>query len=275
MREFFEGSWTLLDAFADAYDVLRRTYRNEYVYKNELISYASSTFARDAVPISELNISWFQGRVDFVVAECDIAHAFELKTSLDSLARIESQSELGLQVFGSVSVVCAPEWTDRVRRRVSSAVGVLELQHEGSILVAQSATDNRDAVDNDAVFRCLRQVEYQETIARHFGTLPSRLTNIQREHHCREAFQLRLRASATMPYLRSCAVDLTQIGTFGPRMCHFPFANFGAPRRRSIGIACLTRTLFRGLSDTSVFRQRCTGWLIIRFSKGSPANLTR
>jgi hypothetical protein len=189
VRQMFQGSWTLLDALNDAYGFLSSHYRNEYVYKNELIEFAGSHFQDDAVPISELNVSWFQGRVDFVVASHDFVTAFELKTSLDSLARVEKQARLDMQIFGRLYIVCDPSWTLRVCDKVPAGIGVLEFHEDGSFVLQQDARDNRDAVDCDATFRCLRQAEYQAVVSRHFGSLPKSLTNIQREHYCRMAFQ--------------------------------------------------------------------------------------
>ncbi|MBR8379020.1 sce7726 family protein [Burkholderia cenocepacia] len=94
--------------------------------------------AKDAALISELCIADFGRRADLVLANGKLS-AFEIKSDIDDLSRLDGQIDTFVKYFESVTIVCAPRHTAKVLTRVPSTVGVwevtnaalVEVQHAG------------------------------------------------------------------------------------------------------------------------------------------------
>lgn len=85
----------------------------------------------DAVLINELPVDNFNRRADLVVANGKL-HAFEIKSDVDSLVRLEGQINSYLSFFDKVTVVCSRKHANKAKEILPRNVGIIELNVEKS-----------------------------------------------------------------------------------------------------------------------------------------------
>ncbi|WP_276536091.1 sce7726 family protein [Burkholderia multivorans] len=96
--------------------------------------------AKGAALISELCIADFGRRADLVLANGKLS-AFEIKSDIDDLSRLDGQIETFVKYFESVTIVCAPRHTAKVLTRVPSTVGVWEVTNAALVEVQDAGTN--------------------------------------------------------------------------------------------------------------------------------------
>ncbi|AOJ94374.1 hypothetical protein C6Q22_26660 [Burkholderia multivorans] len=67
--------------------------------------------------------------------------AFEIKSDIDDLSRLDGQIETFVKYFESVTIVCAPRHTAKVLTRVPSTVGVWEVTNAALVEVQDAGTN--------------------------------------------------------------------------------------------------------------------------------------
>lgn len=85
---------------------------------------------QDAALINEMVVANWSRRVDLAVANGNL-HAYEIKSDLDSLKRLDGQLDSYLARFDKVTVVCATKFTAEVLKRTPPSVEVLEVFYHG------------------------------------------------------------------------------------------------------------------------------------------------
>jgi hypothetical protein len=171
------------------YSEMFRTYRNEYIYKNELVRrvFLARHNPDVSTVLTEVPVAAWAGRVDLIVVN-GTTTAYEVKTDFDDLDRLERQTAISLRLFDRVCVVCSESWGQRVENETDDRVGVLVLQDGGSIATRRRPADNANNVSAEAVFDCLRTAEYTEALERYVGHLPSDLRSVDRYEFCKPLF---------------------------------------------------------------------------------------
>jgi hypothetical protein len=161
----------LKDALNHAYERLQREHRGEYLYKNELINqivlsqhtvHSTSIQTEFRIGTSIADVAVFNG----------LATGYELKTELDSLRRLPTQIQDYLKVFDNVFVVTATGWVEEALAILPETVGILGFDEDSRITHVRSAVSNSEALDAEAVFQCLRRIEYLEALRASVGWEP-------------------------------------------------------------------------------------------------------
>jgi hypothetical protein len=149
--------------FESAWEELRTSYRNEYVYKAELAN--RLIFGRHSPHTAGLHVELPVGRsiVDIAVFN-GTSTAYEIKTEFDSARRLQTQTNDYLKVFDEVFVVAHPSVADAYADVVAPCVGVLALSMSGSLSMVKQSASNRNNVVNSTIFRCLRRAEYLDAV---------------------------------------------------------------------------------------------------------------
>lgn len=161
----------LSSLFEDAWDYLVKSYRNEYVYKNELAS--RLIFGRHSPKTAGFQVELPVGRsiVDVAVAN-GTTTAYEIKTEFDTARRLGSQTSDYLRAFDKVYVVTDATNATRYERELDERVGLILLSKKGSMRIYRDAESNMHNVEPAAIFRCLRKEEYLSAVKDHFGSVP-------------------------------------------------------------------------------------------------------
>ncbi|HWT07105.1 MAG TPA: sce7726 family protein [Xanthomonadales bacterium] len=155
------------------YAEMRRSYRTEYLYKNEVIRrvFEARHDPDRSTVLLERPIAGWKSRIDMLVVN-DTTSAYEIKTDRDDLSRLRRQTDLSLATFDRVFVVASESWADAVLNETDERVGVYALRAAGSLTRRRPFTPNADNVDAAAVFSVLRRAEYLAAIADHFRRQP-------------------------------------------------------------------------------------------------------
>ena len=176
----------LAAVFEDAWGYLAKSYRNEYVYKNDLAS--RLIFGRHSPRTASFQVELPVGRsiVDVAVAN-GTTTAYEIKTEYDTAKRLKTQTHDYLKAFDRVFVVTHPAHISRFEQEVDPRVGLLALSTKGKLSIHREAQSNLANLDAATIFRCLRRPEYLAAIKELFGTVPS-LPNGLIGAHCEKLF---------------------------------------------------------------------------------------
>lgn len=162
---------TYLDFIHSAYRYLTKHYRNEYVYKNSLISSLirqyktseSAVFNEYKVGNSIADLVLFNGT----------SRAYEIKTSLDSDKRLVSQMTDYKRVFQQRYIVTEEQCVSKYKDADPEAGIIALTENRGCISfekVREAITNDR--IDPYLVIRCLRTYEYKDLVYRYYGELP-------------------------------------------------------------------------------------------------------
>lgn len=140
------ASVTVADFLDRLYAVMLRSYRCEYVCKNEIVRglFLAGEGAGAGTVLSEFPVAGWVRVVDLVVVT-ETTTAYEVKSPLDSLARVVGQTEMSLRLFDRVVVVCEPAVVGAVAAAVDGRVGLVSLGADGRF------TEERPALENRAV----------------------------------------------------------------------------------------------------------------------------
>jgi len=149
---------SLGDAFEAAHALLTRDYRNEYVFKNGLVSKIvfGKHSPRTASALLELRMgnSW----ADVVIVN-GTSTTYEIKTDLDQFARLLTQIDdyTGRSEF--VNVVTSDTRAAAAERILPTYVGVVGLRRNGALVTMRPAESNRGRISSDRLFSMLRTSE--------------------------------------------------------------------------------------------------------------------
>ncbi|MDQ3802761.1 MAG: sce7726 family protein [Acidobacteriota bacterium] len=177
---------TLGRLFDGLYDFLRRNYRCEYVYKNALAN--KILLGRHSLNTSALLTEFRVGRskADVVIVN-GTSSAYEIKSELDSLGRLNRQLDSYRRVFDKVFVVTHRSQLGKVERGVGRDAGILLLTDRYTLKTVREARPNAGDVSPLSIFNCLRRDEYCQIVGREFGYVPG-VHNSRSYAECKRLF---------------------------------------------------------------------------------------
>jgi|ERR1035437_5028794 hypothetical protein len=197
--------------FDTAWEELKNSYRNEYVYKNEIANRIA--FGRHRPHTASFHVELPVGRsiVDVAVFN-GTSTAYEIKTEYDSARRLQSQTNDYLKAFSQVYVVTHPTLAQEYKNTVDESVGILALSRDGSLQTLRHATLDLTRLDQPTMFRCLRRAEYESALGtrfRHVLGLPNGLIG----RACAEAFASLNKGEAHDIYVKALRTRRIQLPT--------------------------------------------------------------
>lgn len=157
---------TLADTFDDALARLVRDYRNEYVFKNAIVSKVVFGRHRPTTASAVLELPLGSSFADVAVFN-GTSTVYEIKTDLDSFARLQSQVADYQTRMEYVYLVISEDRAAIAERRLPERVGLVALTKSGSLRTVRHAESNRDVLRSDHIFRMLRQAEAEAVVAAH------------------------------------------------------------------------------------------------------------
>lgn len=218
LDELFERGW----------DRLATSYRNEYVYKNELAT--RLVFNRHSPRTAGFQVEL---RVGSSIADVVVANgtttAYEIKTEFDTSRRLTSQTADYLKAFDKVYVVTHPAHVTRYEHELDPRVGLIVLSNRHSLTPYREAASNKNNIDCYSVFRCLRREEYLSAIETVVGPVPP-MPNGLIAAHCEELFR-----QLTTEQVHKCFVKALKIRTTNKN--NVDFITKLPPSLRALGYA--------------------------------------
>jgi hypothetical protein len=149
---------TLGEAFNAAEALLRAHYRNEYVYKNDLIS--RIVFGRHSPRTASALVELPMGRscADLMVVN-GTSTIYEIKTDLDQFDRLASQLRSYETRAEFVNVVVGARGLARAASLAPANIGLIHARQDGSLTVVRPAQSNIDRLEIDHLYQLLRTEE--------------------------------------------------------------------------------------------------------------------
>lgn len=163
---------TIGEAISEIYHFMDCEYRNEYYYKNTILNQLLikkhdlyNTAALTELPIGD-------SKADFIMIN-GRGVAYEIKTDLDNLIRLENQIKDYYKVFSYVYVVVGNKQLTRVKEFLKDQkVGIYELTSSGKLICRKKAFYNKENLSYEAMFQVLRKAEFESILLKHFNKQP-------------------------------------------------------------------------------------------------------
>lgn len=157
---------------SEIYNIITKTYRNEYYYKNTLFNKLllgkhslKTTTALTEVPVNK-------SKADFVLINGK-AIVYEIKTELDTFERLSSQLNDYYKAFKNLYVVtCESNYEKLCTILKDSNVGIMVLTKRGTLSTRRESIEESSKLDHKAMFNILRKKEFENILLKEFGELP-------------------------------------------------------------------------------------------------------
>ena len=122
--------------------------------------------------LTELPVA--NSKSDFMaVDKNDVGIAYEIKTDLDSLQRLETQIRDYYKVFSSVYVVTGEKHFEEVETMLQNTnVGIIELTASNKLIYKKIAVCDATHLSHETLFKVLRKKEFESIVLKYFGELP-------------------------------------------------------------------------------------------------------
>ena len=172
--QYFGEGITYMTYLEWVYRFLLQSYRNEYVYKNELLDkYIVRKFGKtSSVAINEFRVG--DNIADIALFNGE-SKCFEIKSDLDSPQRLCTQLESYKKVFEKCYILIPATSIDEYKELIPEFVGVLLLDYSkrGHVSIhVEKEADRNDQVDVNVLMRSVRASEYRRMVKLAFGSLP-------------------------------------------------------------------------------------------------------
>jgi len=174
---------TYLDYLREIYEVLKKSYLNEYVFKNEFINVSL---------IKELKKSktviFNEFRVGNAIADLaifnGISRAFEIKTKLDKDVRLNNQLKEYNKLFNEIYVV-APKSSFKKYLNLECGAGVIFYDEESSDFIFEKKAKKNDFIDVDILMKTFHTKEYIMVVENYYGFKP-KMNDFNKFDICKE-----------------------------------------------------------------------------------------
>lgn len=179
---------TYMDCLHRFYSSMKRHYRCEYVFKNEIIAELRKQYARrQSLIVNEFRVGNSITDLAFFNGE---SRAYEIKTSYDTPRRLESQLNDYRRVFDKCFLVVEQCEVD-AWKYYDEEMGIIAFCHgpRGKIYLQEiRAAKTNEIIDVDILMTCLRADEY-EFIAEHYGGVSLSESKYKHYGECKEVLK--------------------------------------------------------------------------------------
>lgn len=158
----FDDSLKYFEFFDYIYKILKQEYKCEYIYLNEIfINEILKNHSDDATILTELSVN--SSKVDLLIVN-GTTTAYEIKTELDSLQRLEKQLLDYIKVFDKVYIVTYLEFVDSVKELLKKnmllkKVGIKILNDNGTLSEIKNSGSFIRNFDKNFIYNCLLKAE--------------------------------------------------------------------------------------------------------------------
>lgn len=184
--EQIDPSMPLAQFFDLIYMILFKSYRNEYIYKNAIAN--KILLGRHSLNTSHMLTEFRVGncKADVVVVNGTSA-VYEIKSELDSFARLENQVKNYLKIFDYINVITSASQVNKLKSILPDKTGILLLTNRNTISTIRESKSNRKNTNQSILFDSLRKNEYVKAIKEYFGIVPD-VPNTQIYKECKKLF---------------------------------------------------------------------------------------
>ncbi len=164
---------TYADYLKYLYRNIKKGYRCEYVYKNELINQLllKKYGTKNTIAFNEFRVG--ESIADFVLFNGE-SKAFEIKTEFDTDKRLQQQLKNYSKLFQKCFVVIPVELVTQYKGSISKNIGIISLSLVKDRVVLNEVREAvcNQFIDTTILMRSLRTSEYKNIVTAYFGHLP-------------------------------------------------------------------------------------------------------
>lgn len=177
---------TLRDFYNELFSILFRTYRNEYIYKNAIAD--KILLGRHSLNSSFMLTEFRAGncKADTVILN-GTSTVYEIKSTYDSVTRLERQLAAYEKIFDHVNVITSEDQLTKVEKIINKHVGLMILNERYAISTIREPSSLKEKVDPSTIFDSLRKPEYMQIISARFGSIPD-VPNTRIYSECKAMF---------------------------------------------------------------------------------------
>ncbi|WP_434690096.1 sce7726 family protein [Glutamicibacter sp. Je.9.36] len=164
-------SSTLADAYDSAFKYLFLNRRNEYVFKNQIVS--KIVFGRHSPRTASALLELHMGKsIADVVVINGTTTAYEIKTDLDDFSRLSSQLVDYTRHTEHAFVVVSDKRAHLAEQQIPDSVGLYSLRPNGALSLLRPSASHLDRFSTDNLFKLLRTSEAADLLHRVNGYEP-------------------------------------------------------------------------------------------------------
>ncbi len=178
---------SMLDAAKTIFSMLCTHYRSDYVYRSAIANkiFLGRHSPTTTVLLPELRV--WRSKADLVMLN-GTSVAYEIKTGLDNLDRLDSQLSDYARMFDRIYVVTDEDHVDQVRSCAPDFVGVMVLTRVFTLRMLRGAASNADRVHVPTIVDALRRGEVVRLTKALCGHVPE-ATSVGMLAACRSALE--------------------------------------------------------------------------------------
>ncbi len=182
-----DTSMTLGQFFDWVYNLLFKSYRNEYIYKNVIAH--KILLGRHSLNTSRMLTEF---RVDKSKADVVILNGtstvYEIKSEYDSFVRLKKQIQAYFKVFDYINVITSPSQAEKLKTILPDNAGIFVLTKKNTITTIRDSQSNKKNINTSILFNSLRKAEYTEIIKGYYGKIPDVPNTLIYNRECKELF---------------------------------------------------------------------------------------
>ncbi|WP_316819462.1 sce7726 family protein [Pedobacter gandavensis] len=163
--------WDLIKGLEIAYNYLKKYYRCEYIYKNEIANQILLQFHNDNSATLLREVSSDASIADIVIINGNTT-AYEIKTELDSFERLSNQMNSYKSIYDQLYIVTHPGALKNVNNRIHGDVGIIIFDHDGILKLERQAQVQKNEFNPRKAVLTLRQSELMSAYQQYVGKLP-------------------------------------------------------------------------------------------------------
>lgn len=162
------------ELISEIYNFMAKSYRNEYFFQNTLLNKlllgrhsVNTTTALTQIPIGK-------SKADFILINGN-AVVYEIKSELDSFARLDTQLQDYYKAFSNVCVVTSEANFDKLLGILKGTpVGICVLTKRDTIskTLKKATIEDNSKLEYESIFKVLHKPEYERIIRHYYGNLP-------------------------------------------------------------------------------------------------------
>ena len=172
-EESLNDNASYMDYLSYMYAAISKSYRCEYVFKNEIINQLllKKYGTKHTVAFNEFRVG--DSIVDLAMINGE-SKAFEIKTTLDSPKRLDKQMNDYKKVFDKCYIVVDAEESEYYSACVDDSIGIVSLSYvRGRIVLDEyRPAKKHEIIDVSCLMKCLRTSEYMNIVKTYFGAIP-------------------------------------------------------------------------------------------------------
>jgi len=159
----------IIDVYTEAFSLLSRYHRNEYIYKSAIIEQILlGNHDLESIILSEFNVD--NCKADIAIYN-GTSTVYEIKTELDTFERLDRQLTAYRKAFDRIYVIIPEIQVKKLQELIDENIGILILDSENIIREFRKSQSNIHNLDCAILHDLLRRNEILKILEKEYGAI--------------------------------------------------------------------------------------------------------